>query len=224
MARKVDVAIIGAGSAGLSALREVRKVTDRFIVIDDGPLGTTCARTGCMPSKALIQAANDFHRCRGKGPPLEIPETLARVRALRDRFAGGAADSAKRLGRRLIRGRARFAGPGALRVGQEEFLAKRVILATGSRPVVPEEFRALGDRVVTTDSLFELEDLPGRIAVVGLGPAGLELGQAFSRLGLKVTGLTVPGAWESSPIPPSPPTPCAVSPRSSRSISASRLP
>lgn len=188
VARKVDVAIIGAGSAGLSALREVRKVTDRFIVIDDGPLGTTCARVGCMPSKALIQAANDFHRCRGKGPPLEIPETLARVRALRDRFAGGAADSAKRLGRRLIRGRARFAGPGALRVGKEEFLAKRVILATGSRPVVPEEFRALGYRMVTTDSLFELEDLPGRIAVVGLGPAGLELGQAFSRLGLKVMG------------------------------------
>lgn len=85
-----------------------------------------------------------------------------------------------------MRGRARFIGPGALRVGNREFLAKRVILATGSRPVVPKEFLALGDRVVTTDALFELEDLPERIGVVGLGPVGLEIGQALSRLGCDV--------------------------------------
>ena len=58
-AKKIDVAIIGAGSAGLAALAEVRKATKSFIVIDDGPLGTMCARAGCMPSKTLIQIANE---------------------------------------------------------------------------------------------------------------------------------------------------------------------
>jgi dihydrolipoamide dehydrogenase len=184
MVERVDVAIVGAGSAGLAALREVRKATNAFIVVDAGPLGTTCARVGCMPSKALIQAANDIHG--GNKARADIPATLASVRALRDRFAAGAAEPVKRLGARLVRGRARFIGPGVLRVGGREFLAKRVILATGSRPVVPEEFRALGDRVVTTDGLFELEDLPARIGVVGLGPVGLEIGQALSRLGCDV--------------------------------------
>ena len=192
---RIDVAIIGAGSAGLSALREVRKATGSFIVAEGGPLGTTCARVGCMPSKAFIQAANDFHgRLRldgrgvrgGKKVRLDVPAALAAVRALRDRFAAGAAERAARLGARLVRGRARFLGPGVLRVGDREFRVKRVILATGSRPVVPKEFLALGDRVVTTDSLFELEDLPQRIGVVGLGPVGLEIGQALSRLGRDV--------------------------------------
>jgi len=65
MEKKVDVAIVGAGTAGLSALREVRKVTEDFVIINGGAYGTTCARVGCMPSKVLIQVANDFHR-RGK--------------------------------------------------------------------------------------------------------------------------------------------------------------
>lgn len=195
MAKHVDVAIIGAGSAGLSALAEVRKVTKEYIVIDDGPLGTMCARVGCMPSKALIQVANEYHRCLhlegrgmhgGKKLRLKIPEALAYVRKLRDRFAGGVVRSTKRLGSRLVRGRALFVGPNELRVGKKEFFAKRVILATGSRPVVPEEFLDLGPRVVTTDSLFELEDLPPRIGVIGLGSVGLEIGQALSRLGCDV--------------------------------------
>ncbi len=64
MNQTVDIAIIGAGSAGLSALQQVRKITDNFLIIDPGPLGTTCARTGCMPSKALIQVSRDVERCR----------------------------------------------------------------------------------------------------------------------------------------------------------------
>ena len=184
-ATHVDVAIIGAGSAGLSALEEVRKVTNEYVVIDDGPLGTTCARVGCMPSKALIQLANDYHRCfdtpaRGVGcgddHRLNIPETLAYVRNLRDRFTEGIVRSTKRLGSHLVRGRARFVGPHELRVGTKEYFAKRVILAAGSRPVVPEEWQGLGSRVVTTDTLFELEDLPPRIGVIGFGSVGLELG------------------------------------------------
>jgi len=195
MVKVADVAIIGAGSAGLAALAEVRRLTENFIVIDDSPLGTTCARVGCMPSKALIQVANDFdHRLsldaqgiHGGGKlRLDIPEALSWVRALRDGFAGGKASSTKRLGSRLVRGRARFLGPNVLRVEGKEYFAKRVILATGSSPIVPSDFLALGSRVVTTDSLFELRDMPKRIGVIGLGSIGLEIGQALSRLGCDV--------------------------------------
>lgn len=192
---RVDVAIVGAGSAGLAALSVVRRSAKSFVVIDGGPLGTLCARAGCMPSKALIQAANEFHRAsraRGRGMrgggklSLNIPEALAWVRRLRDGFTEGPTLAAEGLGRRLIRGRARFIGPRALRVGEREIHAGRVILATGSRPVVPEEFLALGSKVVTTDALFDLKDLPARIGVIGLGSIGLELGQALSRLGCDV--------------------------------------
>jgi dihydrolipoamide dehydrogenase len=62
MEKTLDVIIIGAGSAGLAALREVRKRTGNFLLINDGDYGTTCARVGCMPSKALIEAANAYHR------------------------------------------------------------------------------------------------------------------------------------------------------------------
>ena len=65
MATDYDTIILGAGTAGLAALREVRKRTDDFLLVNDGPYGTTCARVGCMPSKVFIEAANAFH-ARGK--------------------------------------------------------------------------------------------------------------------------------------------------------------
>ena len=93
-----DVAIIGAGTSGLTARRQVAKKTDNYVVIDDGPLGTTCARVGCMPSKVLIQVANDFDRrlkfdqvgIQG-GDQLSVnrAQVMEHVRALRDRFVRG---------------------------------------------------------------------------------------------------------------------------------------
>lgn len=195
MRRRVAVAVVGAGSAGMAAVAEVRKATDDFLLIDDGPLGTMCARSGCMPSKTLIQVANERHlrgRPAGRGlgggaAPIDVPECLAYVRRLRDGFLAGGIQETRRLGRRLLRGRAAFTGPGELRVGKDSVFAERVVLATGSSPVVPDDMLALGERVVTTDALFDLEDLPRRIGVVGLGAIGLELGQALSRLGCDVT-------------------------------------
>ena len=94
----VDVAIIGAGSAGLSALRQVKKYTENFVMINHGFLGTKCARIGCMPSKALIIIANDYHRCdvfNDEGIAgvdqlkINIPGVLQHVRSLRDRLTNG---------------------------------------------------------------------------------------------------------------------------------------
>ncbi|MCL4765546.1 MAG: dihydrolipoyl dehydrogenase [Hyphomicrobiaceae bacterium] len=194
---QVNVAIVGAGTAGLAALREVRDRTSDFVLINGGPYGTTCARVGCMPSKALIAAANAFHvrtkldefGIRG-GDKLvaDIPAVLHRIRSLRDHFVAGVLRATDDLGERSITGYARLDGPGRLIVGERVIRARQIILALGSSPIVPKPWRALGDRVLTSDTLFDEEDLPPRIGVIGLGPLGAEMAQALARLGLKVHG------------------------------------
>ena len=195
MNESYDVIIVGAGTAGLSALNEVKKQTPNFILINDGPWGTVCARVGCMPSKALIEAANTFHSrstfeefgIRGASSlTLDIPAALRHVRRLRDDFVAGTLKMTEALGERAISGRARLLGAGRLEVNGRELCARSIIIATGSRPVVPEPWRAFGRQLLTTDTLFEQQTLPSRMAVIGLGPVGAEMAQALSRLGVDV--------------------------------------
>lgn len=191
-----DVIIVGAGTAGLAALREVKKSTSNFILINDGPWGTICARVGCMPSKLLIEVANAFHHrgtfdefgIRGaSGLTLDIAAALRRVRRLRDDFVASALKTTDALGERAISGRARLLGVGRLEVNGQELRARNIIIATGSRPVVPAPWRTLDKQLLTTDTLFEQESLPSRMAVVGLGPIGVEMAQALSRLSVNMT-------------------------------------
>ncbi|SFE52873.1 dihydrolipoyl dehydrogenase [Nitrosomonas sp. Nm166] len=193
----LDVIIIGAGSAGLSALREVRKRTKRFLIINDGPWGTTCARVGCMPSKLLIEAANAFHHrttfdtfgIQGADQlTIDITRVMQRVRKLRDDFVASTLATTQALGARAISGRARILGPNQVLVNDKNLDAKKIIIATGSRPIVPVKWQALGNHLLTTDTLFEQEELPASMAVVGMGPIGVEMAQALSRLGIKVAG------------------------------------
>lgn len=198
--RKVKYAILGAGSSGLTALSVIRKQTDDFVIINGGPLGTTCARVGCMPSKAMIQYANTFYK-RSKlnefgisgGDALEVNTEIVmqRVRHLRDRFTKGV-QSGSTNGlpeKNFIDGYAKFIGPNLLEVNGQKIQAERIIIATGSRPVVPGPWKKLGDKLITSDEIFELNVLPKRIAIIGLGIIGLELGQALSRLGVEVVGI-----------------------------------
>ena len=197
MPREVDVVIIGAGTAGLSALGHVRKRTDSFVIINDGPYGTTCARIGCMPSKMLIEAADIFHKrhlyedmgLRLNGTvDVDGRAVLERVRGLRDRFVKGVRRATDNLGEKNISGRAKLLAPDLIEVNGEQIRTKALIIATGSTPVMPEPWKKFGDRVITSSTLFEMEDLPRSLAVVGLGAIGLEMAQAFSRLGVEVTG------------------------------------
>lgn len=199
--RKVDVAIIGAGSAGLSARREVAKKTDNYVVIDDGILGTTCARVGCMPSKVLIQVANDYDR-RNKfaeqgihgqeNLQVNYVEVMQHVRKLRDRFVRSVMQGMDSWvdEKYFIRKRAKFLDDHTLAVGDEKIVAEKIIIATGSRPIIPQVFEKYSQYVIDTETFFEQESLPKTMAVIGLGVIGIELGQALHRLGVKVSAIT----------------------------------
>lgn len=200
-----DVAILGAGSAGLYALREVRRANRSFVLIDPGPLGTTCARVGCMPSKVALHSASQWAGRRelsaigGSGAEnmnLDRARTWAALRVQRDGFSDGAASKARTgAGEFLMNGSARFLEPTVIEVteaGNTRIVrAKAVVIATGSRPIKPAWLEPVAHRVITTDELFELETLPETIGVLGLGAIGLEMGLALSRLGIKVIGADI---------------------------------
>ncbi len=197
--RNVDVAIIGSGSAGLYALGRVKAARKSFVLINGGAQGTTCARVGCMPSKALIQIAEDFHRCGilgrygvegHKDLTLDGEEAMGHVQDLRDTFVDRVISNstAKMSDELFIEGYARFLEPHLLEVNDIRIRAEKIIIATGSRPIIPKPWQAFGDRILTTDTLFELEALPESLAVIGLGVIGLEVGQSMARLGVETTG------------------------------------
>ncbi len=195
----VDVAIIGAGTAGLNARREALDAGASVAIFDPGPLGTTCARVGCMPSKLLIAAAERAHSAEGAhelGVHAEVRVdpvgVMERVRRMRDMFVSKTVQGIER-GGTPIRAHARFVGPTALEADGERYEARAVVLATGSRPVVPGPWKAVGDALLTTDQIFELERLPESLLVVGAGVVGLELGQAMHRLGVRVRVLDIEG-------------------------------
>jgi dihydrolipoamide dehydrogenase len=197
MPRQVDVAIIGAGTAGLTAVKEIKKLTESYVLIDRGPLGTTCSRVGCMPSKVLLQVAHDLTRIKTlkalniyhSDGTVDLAEVMTHVRKLRDYFVNFAVEDIKAMGQHFIKAEASFRAPGKLTLDSvEEIEAKSVIIATGSSPVIPKEWEDFKDRLVTTDSFFELKTLDKRWAVIGMGPLGLELGQALAMLGCEVHG------------------------------------
>ena len=193
----LDAIIIGAGSAGLAALREVRKQTENFLIINDGAYGTTCARVGCMPSKLLIEAANAYHRRHtfeafgitgSSALAADIPAVLRRLRSLRDDFVDGTIRITDKLGARSISGRAQLLSSTQVQANGQTYRAKSIILAPGSQPILPPAMQALGARVLTTDTLFEQTTLGPRMAVIGMGPIGIEMAQALGRLGIEVHG------------------------------------
>lgn len=203
---QTDVAIIGAGTAGLFAMKQVRMAGKSVTIIDPGPLGTTCARVGCMPSKVALHAGHLWDQRREMAEygaqgieqlSLDRDAAWGRVRALRDRFAGKTEENARHaMGDNLLEGPARFLEPTVLEVnlpdGERQVVrAQAVVIANGSRPVLPDWLEPLGDRVVTTDTLFDMEHLPESVGVLGLGAIGLEMGLALSRLGVSVVGADI---------------------------------
>jgi dihydrolipoamide dehydrogenase len=216
MERRAAVAIIGAGTAGLAALAAVRETTEDVVLIDRGPLGTTCARVGCMPSKLLIAAGDAAEAVRRAAtfgiaaePAVDGRAVMARVRTLRDAFVAGVRDRIAALPEgMLLLGEARLRD-GAIRVatagGEVTVHAGRTVVATGSHPLVPGPLRH--PATVTSDDVFAWDALPASVAVFGAGAIGLELAMALARLGVEVRlfgkdgaigGLTDPAVIEAA--------------------------
>ena len=196
----VDVAVIGAGTAGLAAYRAARAQGARAVLIEAGPYGTTCARVGCMPSKLLIAAAEAAHaidHAAGFGVHIDGTkrvdgrEVMARVRSERDRFVGFVVDGVEKIPPAdRIAGRARFVDRHTLEVdAHTRITARAIVVATGSRPAIPALLDGAGDRLVVNDDVFSWDTLPRSVAVFGPGVIGLELGQALARLGVRVVVL-----------------------------------
>jgi dihydrolipoamide dehydrogenase len=191
----VDVAVIGAGTAGLSARREVEKAGKRSVLIEAGHYGTTCAREGCMPSKLLIAAADAKHAVDGasrfgvrvEAARVDGAAVLARVKSERDRFVGQVVRSTERVpAEERLRGSARFLDRTTLLVGEDTRVrARAVVIASGSSPWVPPPFDVIREHVEVSADVFEWRALPRTLAVVGTGIVALELGQALHRLGVE---------------------------------------
>ncbi len=193
-----DLAIIGGGSAGLTAAKVARFFDKRVVMIDQERLGGDCLHYGCVPSKALIKASRIAHEARTSERwgihvdgvrPVDLGEVNARVQDAIDHIARlDSPDVLAEMGVEVKLGGARFVDDHTLRVGDDELVsAKYVLIATGSRPA-PTRVPGLAEiGFDTNESIFDLTDLPARLAVIGGGPIGVEMGQAFRRLGSQVT-------------------------------------
>jgi dihydrolipoamide dehydrogenase len=193
----VDVAIIGAGTAGLAAYRASAAAGKRTILIGGGPYGTTCARVGCMPSKLLIAAAEAAHgveRWQEFGLRLEGAlridgqAVMSRVKRERDRFVGFVLQGVEAMPPNdRVDGFARFIDDHTLAVDDRlQITFSQAVIAAGSSPSIPPQLRAAGNRLLVNDDIFAWDDLPRSVAVFGPGVIGLELGQALHRLGVEV--------------------------------------
>ena len=194
-----DVLVVGGGTAGIAAARAARAEGARVALVERGPaLGGGCAFTACVPSKAIIEVANlywDLRRAdrlgiRADGLRLDFPAVMAHKDAV---IAEINRDERPELfeeaGIALLRGRLRFTGPNEAEVEGEPHPFERAVIATGSDPAVPPGLGLEGVPFLTNETIFSLTELPGRLIVLGGGPIGLELGQAFGRLGSRVTVL-----------------------------------
>lgn len=193
--RRVDLAIVGGGAAGLSLAAGAAQLGVSVLLAEAGEMGGDCLNVGCVPSKALIAAADHMAAARAAadfGVRVEAAQAdWAAVRRHIDEVIAGIAphDSVERfegLGVDVRRATARFIGPKTLEVGGSKIEARRIVLATGSRPVIPP-IPGLAEAALTNETIFSIGDLPSHLIVLGAGPIGLELAQAFRRLGSAVT-------------------------------------
>ena len=174
-----DLIIIGGGAGGLAAARAAQWVGADALLVNDGPLGGDCTFTGCIPSKTLLSAARDG---------LGFDDAVGRVSQAIDRVAATeTADVFRSRGTRVLEARARLVTHDSIAVGDRRITAPKIIIATGGRPVMPPIPGLDTVDALTNDSVFSLSSLPASMTIVGGGPIGCELAEAFARLGTAVT-------------------------------------
>ena len=191
-----DLAIIGAGSAGLTAARFAARLGKRIALIEVNRVGGDCTWTGCVPSKALLHAARVAHTVRNAGrcgiaagsPAVDFPAVMSRIRNVIEQiYAAESPDALQAEGIDVIEGRARFEDAHTVVVDGRRIFSKYFLICTGAAPFVSPIHGLSVTPYLTYESFWELESLPRRLIVVGGGPIGCELAQACQRLGSQVT-------------------------------------
>ena len=175
-----DLIVVGGGAAGLGAVRAALWAGADVALITDSAPGGDCTFTGCVPSKTLLAAARDG---------LDFAGAMARVRSAVAHIA--ATESVEVLqneGVTVIEGRARLVTHDTVAVGERRITAPRIVLATGSRPALPDDIPGLAEaQPLTNETVFDLTEAPQSLGIIGGGPTGCELAQAFALLGVDVT-------------------------------------
>ncbi len=191
-----DLCVIGAGSGGLSVAAGAVQMGASVVLVEKGEMGGDCLNTGCVPSKALIAAGQAAQTMRDAGsfgihapsPEIRFGDVHAHVHGVIAAIAPH--DSVARfegLGVHVIKAAARFAGPDIVEAGGERIRARRFVVATGSRAAVPPIPGLAESGYLTNETIFGLTQCPQHLIVVGGGPIGVEMAQAFRRLGARVT-------------------------------------
>jgi pyruvate/2-oxoglutarate dehydrogenase complex dihydrolipoamide dehydrogenase (E3) component len=191
---RYHLVVVGAGTAGLVTAAVAGSLGARVALVERHLLGGDCLNVGCVPSKAVIAAAKHA-RLAGGATPEAFAEAMQRMRRIRARIAHE--DSAERYTREfgvdVFLGEARFAGPDRAVVAGAELRFRRAVVATGARASAPPVPGLAGSGFRTNETIFELTRRPARLAVIGGGPIGCELAQAFQRLGVRVHLLEMGG-------------------------------
>jgi pyruvate/2-oxoglutarate dehydrogenase complex dihydrolipoamide dehydrogenase (E3) component len=194
-ADRYRLAVVGAGPAGLVAAHAAAALGAKVALIERGLVGGDCLNVGCVPSKAIIRTSRLYAEMRnaeqyGAQTPadvrVEFPEVMQRMRGIRARISR--ADSVRRLleaGVDVFLGQARFTGADALTVDGAKVRFKQALIATGARPDTPSIPGLVEAGYLTNENIFDLTELPRRLLVIGGGPLGCELAQAFCRFGAK---------------------------------------
>ncbi|SNS62744.1 Pyruvate/2-oxoglutarate dehydrogenase complex, dihydrolipoamide dehydrogenase (E3) component [[Luteovulum] sphaeroides subsp. megalophilum] len=193
---ETDLCVIGAGSGGLSVAAGAVQMGARVVLVEAGEMGGDCLNAGCVPSKALLAAGKAAQAMRTAGAfgirPVEPEIDFAAVKDHVARTIAAIAphDSQERfegLGVRVLRDWGRFVSPTELRVGARTVVARRFVIATGSRPLLPPIPGLDRVKALTNETIFALRERPEHLIVIGGGPVGIEMAQAHRRLGCRVT-------------------------------------
>ncbi len=190
----VDVLIIGAGTAGEYAAGTAKQYTDSIAMIEKGPIGGDCIFHACIPTKALVHAARAYKKMKTTDffglPTISSAAEYKKVKAFKDRIISGVATGRDerwtRQGIQLFRGNASFISPNAVKVADEVIKADRIIITTGSIAAVPPIPGLRETDYITNVEALELEHIPGKLAIIGGGPIGVEFAQVFAAFGSKV--------------------------------------
>jgi len=191
-----DLLIIGGGSAGLTAAGFAVQLGARVALVEKHRIGGDCTWTGCVPSKTLLKAAKVAHQMRTAArygltpvePVVDLKSVMAHVRAvIADVYHEESPEALRADGIDVFLDAARFLDPHTLAVGEATLTARHVLIATGAHPFIPPIAGLDGVDYLTYESVWELQVLPRHLLVVGAGPVGCEMAQAFRRLGSQVT-------------------------------------